>query len=79
MDRECNHSSTTINLNSRVKRFWISDEYAPGIYRISPGAQVVQSLPIPEAITPLDKDGNLFFTSDDDPKTGRASNQGEVQ
>lgn len=56
--------------------FWISDEYAPGIYRISPNAEVVQSLPIPDAITPLDKNGNLFFTSEEDPKTGRAGNQG---
>ncbi|KAJ3567531.1 hypothetical protein NP233_g6310 [Leucocoprinus birnbaumii] len=56
--------------------FWISDEYAPGIYRISPSATVVQSLPIPSAILPLDKNGNLKFTSEDDPKTGRAGNQG---
>ncbi|KAF5359713.1 hypothetical protein D9756_002857 [Leucocoprinus leucothites] len=56
--------------------FWISDEYAPGIYRISSTSAVVQALPIPDAIIPRDKDGNLFFTSDDDPETGRAGNQG---
>jgi len=77
MDRERILGFTVINLHLQMNRFWISDEYAPGIYRISPNAEVVQSLPIPDAITPLDKNGNLFFTSEEDPKTGRAGNQGE--
>ncbi|KXN82128.1 hypothetical protein AN958_03182 [Leucoagaricus sp. SymC.cos] len=56
--------------------FWISDEYAPGIYRISPSGQVVQAVDIPDAVIPRDDDGNLYFTSDDDPDSGRSANHG---
>ncbi|KAI0266403.1 esterase-like activity of phytase-domain-containing protein [Gloeopeniophorella convolvens] len=56
--------------------FWVSDEYGPYIYRFDASGKLVQSIEPPQAIVPLDDDGNLDFTSDDDPDTGRAGNQG---
>ncbi|KAG6807694.1 hypothetical protein H0H93_001205, partial [Arthromyces matolae] len=56
--------------------FWISDEYGPYIYKYTSDGQLIQTIQPPDAILPLDKNGNLYFTSEDDPKTGRAANHG---
>ncbi|KAI0674352.1 esterase-like activity of phytase-domain-containing protein [Trametes maxima] len=55
--------------------FWTSDEYGPYIYLFSPEGQLIETIQPPEAILPL-VDGKLNFTSDSDPTTGRAGNQG---
>ena len=55
--------------------FWTSDEYGPYIYLFNEQAQLVKAIQPPEAILPLVK-GKLNFTSDSDPDTGRAGNQG---
>lgn len=56
--------------------FWMSDEYGPYIYKFSDAGTLIQAIAPPEAILPLTKKGALDFTSVDDPKTGRAANQG---
>lgn len=66
------HQLTNLGLD----RFWISDEYGPYIYRFSADGHLVQTIQPPAAILPKDKNGNLIFTSDDDPATGRGANQG---
>ncbi|KAJ2988943.1 hypothetical protein NUW54_g8948 [Trametes sanguinea] len=55
--------------------FWVSDEYGPYIYLMSPRGQLIETVQPPEAILPL-VDGKLNFTSETDPTTGRAGNQG---
>ncbi|KAG6909298.1 hypothetical protein DXG01_001242 [Tephrocybe rancida] len=55
---------------------WISDEYGPYIYKYSATGQLIQTIQPPKAILPLDQNGDPFFTSTDDPKTGRAGNKG---
>lgn len=57
-------------------RFWISDEYGPYVYRLTPTGQLIQTLSPPAAILPM-VNGKLNFTSETDPETGRAGNQGE--
>lgn len=57
-------------------RFWISDEYGPYIYRFDGSGRLVQTIQPPQAILPESSKGNIDFTSDDDPDTGRAGNQG---
>ncbi|KAI0047867.1 hypothetical protein FA95DRAFT_1588967 [Auriscalpium vulgare] len=56
--------------------FWVSDEYGPYIYRFTAEGDLLQTIQPPEAILPMDDDGNLDFTSEEDPDTGRAGNQG---
>ncbi|KAF5353668.1 hypothetical protein D9758_008665 [Tetrapyrgos nigripes] len=56
--------------------YWVSDEYGPYIYRFDANGQLIQTIQPPAAILPMDKDGDINFTSDDDPTTGRAGNQG---
>lgn len=56
--------------------YWVSDEYGPYIYRFSGDGQLIQTIQPPSAILPRDSDGNLNFTSESDPTTGRADNQG---
>ncbi|KAK0493541.1 esterase-like activity of phytase-domain-containing protein [Armillaria luteobubalina] len=56
--------------------YWVSDEYGPYIYRFSGDGQLIQTIQPPSAILPRDAEGNLNFTSDSDPTTGRAGNQG---
>ncbi|KAG6909435.1 hypothetical protein DXG01_000589 [Tephrocybe rancida] len=56
--------------------FWISDEYGPYIYKYSSDGQLIETIQPPQAILPLDSDGDLFFTGDTDPGTGRAGNKG---
>ena len=53
----------------------MSDEYGPYIYRFDSTGALIQTIQPPDAITPLN-DGDLDFTSEDDPDTGRAGNQG---
>ncbi|KAI8970883.1 esterase-like activity of phytase-domain-containing protein [Trametes punicea] len=55
--------------------FWVSDEYGPYFYLMSPQGQLIEVVQPPEAILPL-VDGKLNFTSATDPTTGRAGNQG---
>lgn len=53
----------------------MSDEYGPYVYKFSPSGQLLQTIQPPEAILPF-INGDLNFTSDTDPDTGRAGNQG---
>ena len=55
--------------------FWTSDEYGPYIYLFNAEGDLVQAIEPPQAIVPF-IDGKLNFTSDTDPDTGRAGNQG---
>ncbi|KAI0746830.1 esterase-like activity of phytase-domain-containing protein [Daedaleopsis nitida] len=55
--------------------FWMSDEYGPYIYLMSAQGQLIEAIQPPQAILPMIK-GALNFTSEDDPDTGRAANQG---
>ncbi|KAI0339337.1 hypothetical protein BDW22DRAFT_1409186 [Trametopsis cervina] len=55
--------------------FWISDEYGPYIYLFSANGSLIQTIQPPDAIIPI-TDGDIDFTSEDDPDTGRAGNQG---
>ncbi|TFK84975.1 hypothetical protein K466DRAFT_495616 [Polyporus arcularius HHB13444] len=55
--------------------FWVSDEYGPYIYLFSPLGDLIETLQPPKAILPF-IDGQLNFTSETDPDTGRAGNQG---
>ncbi|OSD08066.1 hypothetical protein PYCCODRAFT_1358178 [Trametes coccinea BRFM310] len=55
--------------------FWVSDEYGPYIYLMSPQGQLIETVQPPEAILPL-VNSKLNFTSETDPTTGRAGNQG---
>ncbi|KAJ6528663.1 esterase-like activity of phytase-domain-containing protein [Mycena vulgaris] len=56
--------------------YWTSDEYGPYIYLFSGDGHLIQTIQPPAAILPMDKNGNLDFTSDSDPATGRGANQG---
>jgi len=56
--------------------FWISDEYGPYIYRFDGQGRLIQTIQPPQAILPETSKGKINFTSDDDPDTGRAGNQG---
>ncbi|KIK63497.1 hypothetical protein GYMLUDRAFT_197129 [Collybiopsis luxurians FD-317 M1] len=56
--------------------YWISDEYGPYIYRYTADGILIQTIQPPDAFLPRDSDGNLNFTSEVDPTTGRAGNQG---
>ena len=56
--------------------FWISDEYGPYIYRFSQTGQLIQTIQPVNAVLPKDSSGALDFTSESDPATGRATNQG---
>ncbi|KAJ3551765.1 hypothetical protein NM688_g4518 [Phlebia brevispora] len=55
--------------------FWVSDEYGPYIYRFDGTGALIQTIQPPDAIVPL-TNGDVDFTSEDDPDTGRAANQG---
>ncbi|KAJ7766026.1 esterase-like activity of phytase-domain-containing protein [Mycena metata] len=56
--------------------YWTSDEYGPYIYLFSAGGQLIQTIKPPAAILPMDSKGNLNFTANVDPATGRGANQG---
>ncbi|KXN82127.1 hypothetical protein AN958_03181 [Leucoagaricus sp. SymC.cos] len=56
--------------------FWLSDEYGPGIYRFSKNGDLLQSVPLPDALLPRDAAGNLNYTTVVDPVAGRTPNQG---
>ncbi|PPR07934.1 hypothetical protein CVT24_000824 [Panaeolus cyanescens] len=55
--------------------YWISDEYGPYIYKFDPSGNLLETIQPPSAILPR-VSGSLDFTSEDDPDTGRAANQG---
>ncbi|EJD01313.1 uncharacterized protein FOMMEDRAFT_30029 [Fomitiporia mediterranea MF3/22] len=55
--------------------FFMSDEYGPYIYSFSPSGHLLQAIQPPNAFLPF-IDGTLNFTSETDPDTGRAANQG---
>ncbi|KAJ7863981.1 esterase-like activity of phytase-domain-containing protein [Mycena olivaceomarginata] len=56
--------------------YWTSDEYGPYIYLFTADGKLVQTIQPPAAILPFDKKGNLNFTANVDPATGRGANQG---
>lgn len=56
--------------------FFISDEYGPFIYYLSAAGDLLAAIEPPQAILPLDANGQKFFTSAEDPVTGRVANQG---
>ncbi|KAJ7169277.1 esterase-like activity of phytase-domain-containing protein [Mycena crocata] len=56
--------------------YWSSDEYGPYVYLFSADGHLIQTIQPPAAILPMDSKGNLDFTSEDDPDTGRGANQG---
>lgn len=55
---------------------WVSDEYGPFIYYVSAAGEFLSAIEPPRAILPLDTNGQRFFTSAQDPATGRVANQG---
>ncbi|KAK7689375.1 hypothetical protein QCA50_007167 [Cerrena zonata] len=55
--------------------FWVSDEYGPYIYRLDSQGHLIQTIQPPEAILPM-FDGKVNFTAEENPDTGRTSNQG---
>lgn len=59
-----------------VSRFWGSDEYGPYIYRFDANGKLIQTIQPPDAIVPI-IDGDVDFTGEDDPDTGRSANHGE--
>ncbi|KAF7341254.1 Phytase-like domain-containing protein [Mycena venus] len=56
--------------------YWTSDEYGPYIYLFSADGHLIQTIQPPQAILPFDSKGNLNFTANVDPATGRGANQG---
>ncbi|KAK1227103.1 hypothetical protein PQX77_009936 [Marasmius sp. AFHP31] len=56
--------------------YWISDEYGPYIYHFTADGNLISTIQPPAAILPKDKNGNLNFTSEQNPTTGRSPNQG---
>ncbi|KAJ6500963.1 esterase-like activity of phytase-domain-containing protein [Mycena sanguinolenta] len=56
--------------------YWLSDEYGPYIYLFTADGHIIQTIQPPAAILPMDSKGNLNFTANVDPATGRAANQG---
>lgn len=59
-----------------TESYWTSDEYGPYIYLFTADGKLVQTIQPPAAILPFDKKGNLNFTANVDPATGRGANQG---
>ncbi|KAG9052526.1 hypothetical protein FS842_009723 [Serendipita sp. 407] len=55
--------------------FWISDEYAPYVYQVSPKGKILNTIAPPDAAIPR-IGGKVNFTSLTNPDTGRAPNQG---
>ncbi|KAH9919965.1 esterase-like activity of phytase-domain-containing protein [Epithele typhae] len=55
--------------------FWTSDEYGPYIYLMSAEGSLLMAIEPPNAILPM-VNGQIDFTSVDDPDTGRSGNQG---
>ena len=64
--------------------FYLSEEYGPSIYYFNAQGRMLASLPVPDALIPRDKDGNIIFTSAaasitpsvNPAVTGRRENQG---
>jgi len=56
--------------------YWTSDEYGPYIYLFTADGHLLQTIQPPAAILPMDSKGNLNFTANVDPATGRGANQG---
>ncbi|KAF7364280.1 Phytase-like domain-containing protein [Mycena sanguinolenta] len=56
--------------------YWTSDEYGPYIYHFTADGHLIQTIQPPAAILPFDSHGNLNFTANVDPATGRGANQG---
>ncbi|KAJ7225069.1 esterase-like activity of phytase-domain-containing protein [Mycena haematopus] len=61
---------------NRDGTYWTSDEYGPYIYRFTADGHLIQTIQPPAAILPFDSEGNLNFTANVDPATGRGANQG---
>jgi hypothetical protein len=60
----------------QLHRFWVSDEYGPYTYRFDSTGALIQTIQPPDAVVPL-VNGNVNFTGEDDPDTGRAANKGK--
>jgi hypothetical protein len=59
-----------------LRRVWVSDEYGPHIYRFAKNGHLIQVIQPPLAVLPHDAHGELNFTAETDPNTGRTPNQG---
>lgn len=55
--------------------FWVSDEYTPGIYKLTSDGTVIAYITPPEAVLPR-INGKYNFTSTTDPDSGRSPNAG---
>ncbi|EPQ32000.1 uncharacterized protein PFL1_00198 [Pseudozyma flocculosa PF-1] len=55
--------------------FWVSDEYGPYIYKLAADGTLLAYIPPPAAAVPR-IGGQVNFTAETDPDTGRAANQG---
>lgn len=76
MRRRFDYFSLIPRVNAILCSYWISDEYGPYIYKFDRSGSLLQTIQPPSAVLPRTS-GSLDFTSDDDPDTGRAANQGE--
>ncbi|MCC7272187.1 MAG: esterase-like activity of phytase family protein, partial [Alphaproteobacteria bacterium] len=56
--------------------FYVSDEYAAGVYYFDPKGNLKGAILPPEAILPRSATGAVNYNSDGAPKTGRRNNQG---
>ncbi|CDS82296.1 uncharacterized protein SPSC_03115 [Sporisorium scitamineum] len=55
--------------------FWVSDEYAPGIYKVASDGTIIAYITPPEAVLPC-INGKYNFTSKSTPDSGRSPNAG---
>lgn len=55
--------------------FWVSDEYTPGIYKLSSDGTIIAYITPPDAVLPR-IDGMYNFTSESAPGSGRSPNAG---
>jgi hypothetical protein len=55
---------------------WIGDEYGANAYHFNKDKQIDAVLPMPEALKPRNASGDLVFSSEVTPATGRRGNQG---
>ena len=55
---------------------WVSDEYGANVYHVNAAKQITGVLGQPAAITPRTTGGELAFSSEVTPATGRRGNQG---
>ncbi len=56
--------------------FYVSDEYAAGIYLFDATGRQIGAIQAPPALLPMHEEGQLDFTAERAPDTGRRNNQG---